>query len=332
MRKSASPCRRWSRALTKLLPVIAFIGMVASLPTVSRGETISPGDVVVAYVDPCGCGFTFYTIEVFDSNGRPKFTYPLAETTDILMSPDGTMLVSEPGNDLVTYSATLQQTSRLPTGVDVAALAMNRQQDVFAIGSDGNVVQLTQGGGEIRRFKVGVSPGGTLLGADLGADQCTLYYVETATRAVRRHDICTGTQLSDTGALPAIQTHSGGRLRVSRTGDVIVAGYSAIYRVNPAGDTFRIAVPEDSSSSVVPTVTGEAVWSAGFYLSRFDVRTGSRTQPEVRILGSPFLPNLDIFGIPRAAAPPPVSIPMNHTTFLFALAIGLAMVAIAAHR
>src|SRR5687767_3459231 len=108
----------------KALISLLFVLIVAATPLLSSAQTIAPGDVVVGYQDFCPCGLTFHRIQIFSEDGNPKFSRSFSFPADILVSSRGTLLRPEL-NDLVTYSDTLTEVSRVVLGFEAAALAMN---------------------------------------------------------------------------------------------------------------------------------------------------------------------------------------------------------------
>ncbi len=109
---------------------------------------------------------------------------------------------------------------------------------------DMDVLKLDVTGNLVSTFNTAVNTSAGERGSgflDLAADQCTLFYTSRSL-AVKRFNVCTGTQMADFASLPGTagvdQAHG---IRVLSDGGVLVAAMGAIRRLNASGaviDTF----------------------------------------------------------------------------------------------
>jgi len=208
-----------------------------------------------------------------------------------------------------------------------SAITFDRSGNVFiAAGTTtGNLVKADPGGNLLATFLVPNDGhlNGTLASIDLGSDQCTLFYT-TRSKTVFRYDVCSRTPLAD--LVTVLPGSSANRLRILGDGSFLVADTESVYRLNSAGSivqTFDL-VGQDSWSNVAVTPDGRSFWAtSGDIAFQFDIQSGAITGS---FQSSDYLfYAMTVVGEPRAAAPPPASVPTLTWWMLAALAISLAV-------
>jgi hypothetical protein len=111
---------------------------------------------------------------------------------------------------------------------------------------------------------------------DLAADQCTLFYTSEGV-LVKRFNVCTNTQLPNFATLPSPSLFA---LRIRPNGDVMVAGTSAVYRLDSTGALVQTYTVPGTSYLFALNLDpdGASFWTADLYsgkIARVDIASGT---------------------------------------------------------
>ena len=161
------------------------------------------------------------------------------------------------------------------------SIVFNDSGDAFvgAVDGDNNVREFDSTGHLIAQYAPATEDRGTDW-IDLARDQHTLYYTSEGLR-IMRFDVSTNTQLSDFAVLPSGSTAYA--LRVLPNGEVIVAAWQAIYRLDPNGNVIQTYTVTGNSNwfAVNLDPDGKSFWSGDLNTGdvyKFDISTGNVLQ------------------------------------------------------
>lgn len=273
-------------------------------------DVAQPGDLVT--VGTCGEFFEVGNCgeyaDVRWPDGSDKLFRRLRENygaiSDILYDPDGTLHTVH-FLEIRTYSASFEEISA-QTFIGPAALAMNEDLTLFALSRRGNVMRFPRAGAPLTDLQFPLSAGFHLASADLALDQCTMYYMESAslqTPRLKRYDVCANVPLPDVVA--AFSRCFDPQVRVARDGGVFVEACSTVSRISPTGDVRTYSLPlarPFNSRSIALTPDGRSFWTIENWnktLMEVDVETGSIVRGPLQ--SGSFTESMTIYGTPRAA-------------------------------
>jgi hypothetical protein len=315
--------------VTSTIRALAFTFLVFVPGRALPQTVLESGDLVVSHTLFWSYGFTDPKITAFANNGIQKVD-TFGGGRDLLVSPDGVIFAIDYWTfEVSAYSASL--TKLRSFGVSASALAMDRDQNLYFIDTT-QVRKYSPAGAFLGSQPLPPSDGSALLSADLGIDQCTLYYFIWSdagrTQSLRRYDLCLHRALPDLGDIPYSLSPTAS-VRVASDGSVFVANLDRVYRF--VGDslvqTYRFP-SEFAPLAIAPTSDASRLWTIGRALILLDWQTQTT-------LAGPFFvaPNaapvaLAIYGVPRAsAAATTVSVPVLSPAALAALVLVLAAAA-----
>jgi hypothetical protein len=308
----------------KAIVVLALALFVAASPVAVAG--FRPGDIIVAgYIPPAGGypGTETGKLRQFASDGTfvQEFYSREGTTIDVKFSPAGVLHTA--GAYAVARFA--NDTSQLPSFTAPSpyashSLAFARSGDLFATTREGVVVKFANGPPELMSLEPVPF---TSDWADLGPDQCTLYYLRDYALPIGRFDVCTHAMLSP---LPTVINASGiTTLLVLADNTLLVSAFGGgIYRIRQDGTvlrhytTFAIAYGRDADPRFVWVALPGVVHSA---VAKLDL------QNDVFAAG-PFEAGIDVTGIAIVGADAPSSIPALSPVLLALLALCVSVSAL----
>ena len=291
-RRTAAAAGSLARAAALSLVLLTAIAPAA--PAFLRGDVlVSVPDGTVQQFAPDGefvaslvTGSDYETLgSAFDGAGRLYVAGYLADSV-FAFSPDGAPLGQIGG----PYSS--------PTAITFdAAESFYVAQGV----AGGELLKLDATGTPLATHSLELDAGG-VLGIDLAADQCTLYYASTG-RQIKRFDVCAGAQLPDFALLP---DGTATAVRLLADGGALVAAGVAIHRLGPTGTIVQTydAPAAETWTALALDPDGPAFWGADQVtgtVARFELATADVVSSFNATAGFASVYGLSVAGEPRAA-------------------------------
>jgi hypothetical protein len=310
---------------------LSFIAVLLVASTLCAAD-LQQGDVIVSGGEPLMIGFTFPRTNAYGSDAQFKFGVGRGGG-DILEAPDGTIYaIAYPGSgiDVLSPSLQLQRNFVVAGGTEAVALAMNASGEILVGFTDGQLRWVTRDGVPIRSDALPLASGDHLATADLGLDQCTLYYVafpkQPVVGHIGRYDLCTHTPMPE---FPQSVGYAFGaaEVRVARDGAVWFAGSQTVYRFAIDGSVEALPTPPgDLALALAPPLDDRTLWLFGGRLRRVDIRSGTvlADSPATQLT----TPSLVIHTVARASAQAATAPALS----TFGIAMLLAMIALFALR
>jgi hypothetical protein len=297
--------------------------VLALLAAASAGAvTIVPGDIADAPPPPCwGGGGCIATPPppvtlVLDHGTATKAT--LFGPYIVAFGPNG-HLFGAFGN-ITEYDSSAAVVRHITPPFFPAAMTVAQNGDIYALSSTGTVAILSPTGTLKQTFAMPFTGGPLIIPAsfDLGADQCTIVYTDGA-QTGRRFDAC-GVQ-----ALPDLAPGPWTAVRAMSDGGYIAARQSTLSIFDAQNHLLRSYTPQiEAVTALAFDIDPQFVWAGtAFTLTKIRLADGVRVS-----FGGVGPLYLAVNGEQRpAAAPLAADIPTLSPSLLFALALGLMVLA-----
>jgi hypothetical protein len=210
---------------------------------------------------------------------------------------------------------------------------MNASGEILVAFNFGQLRWVTREGVLIRSDSLPIESGAGLVTADLGLDQCTLYYFAFTEfdygGRLRRYDVCSHKPMADlTQGLS--YAFGGVEVRVARDGAVWFAGRDRVYRLTDHSREEFLTPAGDIALALTPPLDDRTLWLVGLTtLRRVDIRSGTiLAGPETSGPGQN--PSLAIHTVARASAQ--VTTATAPALSAFGIAVLIATIALFALR
>jgi hypothetical protein len=322
--------------------VLSFVFVLATICAAgtNAAQTLQHGDVVASGSVPLVIGFTFPSVRAYTPSAELRIPNGPANVggNDALWSPDGHLYALDMGGfniDVLSPQLTVERSLTLNTTVGAAALTMNARREIIVVFRDGTLRWLSPSGQTLRTASIPVNGDHeAVVTADLGIDQCVLYYFALTTVGlsdhVGRYDVCRGERLAD---LPENISYafSGSTIRVAPDGAVLFTGLTSVFRWKN-GIMTTIPVPAGDGAVAMALLDSDTAWLGQLSLRKVALSTGEM------LPGPQALPmdvrSLTIYGVPRAAAAvsTSVGVPTLSPAAIAAFAVLLLAIAVARLR
>jgi hypothetical protein len=300
------------------------VAVLALLAAASAGAvTIVPGDIADAPPPPCwgegGCIAT----------PPPPVTFLLDHTTSAKTTLPGPYIVAFGPNghlfgavgNITEYDSSATVVRHITPPFFPVSMTVAQNGDVYALSPTGTVAILSPTGTLKQTFAMPFTSGPLTIPAsfDLGADQCTIFYTD-GVQTGRRFDACS------VQALPGLAPGPWTAVRAMSDGGYIAVRQSTLSIFDAQNKLLRSYTPQiESVTTLAFDIDPQYLW-AGTAFTLTKIRLGDG----VRVLFGGVGPlYLAVNGEQRpAAATLATDIPTLSPSLLFALALGLILLAL----
>lgn len=310
----------------------AVIALLAAAP--AGAVTIVPGDIADAPPPVCWGASACITTP------PPPYTFLLSNAYALKATLTGPYIVAfgpnghlfaTPANftaAIAEYDTSLAVVHTIPWPFPVVSMTVAQNGNIYVLSSSGTVAILSPAGTVQQTFAMPFTPGPLIIPAslDLGADQCTIFYTDGAQNG-RRFNACS------VQALPDLAPGRWTAVRAMSDGGYIAARGSTLSVFDAQNHLLRAFTPQIDPVTALAFDADPQFVFAGTASTIAKIRLADGTPvssggPPVAF-GGPGPLFLAVNGEQRpAAAPLAADIPTLSPSLLFALALGLILLAL----